>query len=113
MKELPVDLQIKAQVFEIVRLLSKTSHPGPAAVAEMASTFVSTCNAAKEDTLALHGMEVASHICNESSQTAVINDLLHVMQLLASPILIQLERGRLEGLNRNETQQLKRRIGMA
>ncbi|KAL4815968.1 hypothetical protein BDW67DRAFT_162707 [Aspergillus spinulosporus] len=113
MKELPVDLQIKVQVFEIVRVLSDTSHPGPAALAEMANTFVSTCNAAKEDTLALRGREVASQLCNESSQTAVINNLLYVMQLLAPPILIQLERGRLEGLNQNETQQLKRRIGMA
>jgi hypothetical protein len=111
-KELPVDLQIKAQVFEIARVLSKASYPGPAELAEMASTFVSTCNAKKEDMLALHAMEVASHIRNESSQTAVVNSLLSVMQLLAPPILIQLERGRLEGLNRNETQQLKRRIGM-
>ncbi|KAL3428941.1 hypothetical protein BDV09DRAFT_190551 [Aspergillus tetrazonus] len=112
LKELPVDLQIKAQAFEIARVLSKASHPGPAELAEMASTFVSTCNAEKEDMLALHAMEVASHICNESSQTAVVNNLLHIMQLLAPPILIQLERGRLKGLNRNETQQLKRRIGM-
>ncbi|KAL4751160.1 hypothetical protein BDW72DRAFT_174184 [Aspergillus terricola var. indicus] len=113
MKELPVTLQIKAQVFEIVQVLSETSHPGPAALSEMASTFVSTCNAAKEDTLATRGLEVASQLCNESGQTAVIDNLVYVMQLLAPPILIQLERGRLEGLNRNETQQLKRRIGLA
>ncbi|KAL4733116.1 hypothetical protein BDV11DRAFT_200663 [Aspergillus similis] len=113
MKELPVAVQIKAQVFEIIRVLSKTTRPEPAALSEMASTFVSTCNAAEEDNLVLRGMEVANQLRNEGSQTAVINNLVYVMQLLAPPILIQLERGLLEGLNRNETQQLKRRIGMA
>ncbi|KAL6233482.1 hypothetical protein BDW75DRAFT_186649 [Aspergillus navahoensis] len=113
MKELPVALQIKDQVFEIVRVVSQTSQAGPAALLEMAGTFVSTCNAAKEEALALRAMEVASQLCNESSQTDVANTLVYIMQLLAPPILIQLERGKLEGLSRTETQQLKQRIGMA
>ncbi|KAL4973259.1 hypothetical protein BDW66DRAFT_142663 [Aspergillus desertorum] len=112
-KELPVALQIKDQVFELVRVLSKASQPGPATLSEMASTFVSTCNAAKEEALALRGLEVASQLYNESSQAAVIKNLVYIMQLLAPPVLIQLERGRLEGLSRTETQQLKQRIGMA
>ncbi|KAL4983072.1 hypothetical protein BDW68DRAFT_169640 [Aspergillus falconensis] len=113
MKELPVALQIKGQVFEIVRVLSQTSQPGPATLSKMAGMLVSTCNAAKEETLAMRAMEVASLLCNESSQTSVVNTLVYIMQLLAPPILIQLERGRLEGLSRIETQQLKQRIGMA
>ncbi|KAL4992977.1 hypothetical protein BDV10DRAFT_38793 [Aspergillus recurvatus] len=113
MKELPVALQIKGQVFEIVRLLSQTSQPGPAALSETASTFVSTCNAAKDETLVLRSMELAIQLCNKSSQATVINTLVYIMQLLAPPILIQLERGRLQGLSRTETQQLKQRIGMA
>ncbi|KAL4945352.1 hypothetical protein BDV06DRAFT_40767 [Aspergillus oleicola] len=49
-------------------------------------------------------------------QPAPINETLEVlssiMQLLDPPVLLQLERGRLEGLSRAETQQLKHKIGM-
>ncbi|KAL2862902.1 uncharacterized protein BJX67DRAFT_274029 [Aspergillus lucknowensis] len=40
------------------------------------------------------------------------DDLVHIMELLDPPILTQLERGKLNGLSRVQTEQLKSRIGM-
>ncbi|RDW87209.1 uncharacterized protein DSM5745_03851 [Aspergillus mulundensis] len=111
-EELPVALQIKAQVFEIARMFSKTSQPVQTMLAEMASTFVSTCKSAGEKALELHATQAASQIRNNQKSATVIYTLGQIMQLLAPPVLLQLERGNLEGMSRAETQRLKQRIGM-
>ncbi|KAL4783972.1 hypothetical protein BJX76DRAFT_240784 [Aspergillus varians] len=49
---------------------------------------------------------------NGSGPTTILDTLVDIMQLLEPPILLQLERGRLEGLTRAETEHLKRRVGM-
>lgn len=45
-------------------------------------------------------------------RSAVLDVLLDIMKVLESPVLIQLERGKLGGLSRAETRQLKDRVGL-
>jgi hypothetical protein len=49
---------------------------------------------------------------NEDGPAAPLNTLVDIMKLLEPPILLQLERGKLKGLSRAETQELKQKIGM-
>lgn len=49
---------------------------------------------------------------NEGGLTTLLRDLTDIMRMLEPPILLQLERGKLEGLSRAETQRLKQEIGL-
>lgn len=49
---------------------------------------------------------------NEAGPTTLLHGLVDIMRMLEPPILLQLERGKLEGLSRAETQQLKQKIGL-
>ncbi|KAL4907598.1 hypothetical protein BDW74DRAFT_110645 [Aspergillus multicolor] len=112
-EKLPVALQIKAQVFEISRTFSKTyTEPEQTVLAEMASMLVSTCKSARDKELELHAIQAAGQLCNNRKSATAVHTLVQIMDLLAPPVLLQLERGIIEGMSRAETQLLKKRIGM-
>ncbi|KAJ0417224.1 hypothetical protein BJY00DRAFT_211942 [Aspergillus carlsbadensis] len=71
------------------------------------------------ETLALIGvstkkyLEVSGQIMRDKDTTAVLfHALLNIMMSLEPPVLTQLERGKLNGLSRAQTKELKIRIGM-
>ncbi|KAL3446831.1 hypothetical protein BJX65DRAFT_308737 [Aspergillus insuetus] len=58
-------------------------------------------------------MEVSGQVERDKDATAGLFDaLLNIMMSLEPPVLIQLERGKLNGLSRAQTEELKLRIGM-
>ncbi|KAL2816859.1 hypothetical protein BDW59DRAFT_135814 [Aspergillus cavernicola] len=60
------DLQIKTQIFEIIQIFTKpklVAQPEPTLLAEMASRFVLTCNAASMEALGSYATEVAIQLC--------------------------------------------------
>jgi hypothetical protein len=58
-------------------------------------------------------LEVSGQVERDKDATAGLFDaLLNVMMSLEPPVLIQLERGKLNGLSRAQTEELKLRIGM-
>ncbi|KAL4911822.1 hypothetical protein BDW62DRAFT_42085 [Aspergillus aurantiobrunneus] len=172
-QDLPMDIQIKAQVLEIIKIFNTAVRARPIMLANMAHSFVSACESANKDVLQPYATEVATHLCihaafrmyrdsnngsskgfdkylarlpegegkapeyitqtlpsigisekacletirqtvrvNESGPTIPLDTLVNIMQLLEPPVLLQLERGKLKGLSRAKTQQLKQRVGM-
>ncbi|KAI9373210.1 hypothetical protein BJX61DRAFT_395351 [Aspergillus egyptiacus] len=163
-ESLPLDIQIKTHILEITQILSEHDsevQPEPAVYAELASTFISTCNATRNEAISCRAAEVAlqlctgghmdslqrmpqeveqgekiipeciartlpvigisTHVYHEAIQTvhirrdkaaAHLRPIMEIMKQLTPPILAQLERGKLNGLSRDETQQLKQRVGL-
>lgn len=171
---LPVTIDIKAQVLEIIKTFNTAVRVEPNILVEMASTFVSTCNASGLEVIKRRAAEIAIQLCiqavfrvyqdsnndgpegfmefctsfaeegvtkipeyivqilpsigastdtlfkiacqmertNEGGPTTLLHGLIDIMRMLEPPILLQLERGKLEGLSRVETQQLKQKIGL-
>ncbi|KAL4805242.1 hypothetical protein BDV18DRAFT_140482, partial [Aspergillus unguis] len=110
---LPLSIHIKVQILAIVRMIANVSPTEPPIVADMAENFVSTCRSTGEDAIESYAIEVAAQLHNNEDWSTKVYDLLvDIMQLLEAPILLQLERGQLEGLTRAETQQLKERAGL-
>ncbi|KAL3458479.1 hypothetical protein BJX64DRAFT_292092 [Aspergillus heterothallicus] len=49
---------------------------------------------------------------DKGTTTRLFDSLINIMMSLETPVLIQLERGKLKGLSRAQTEELKARIGM-
>ncbi|KAL4882314.1 hypothetical protein BJY04DRAFT_217234 [Aspergillus karnatakaensis] len=179
---MPIDLEIKVQILEIIRSfvrLEEAEPPEPTVLAELASTFVSTCISTGK-CLKTSAIDIANRLCahaalieyernqrpghqqgfienlvdmykmskgrrdpedvsayfiNMPSATGIpvedwleaiiqiacynraklatpLNNIVYIMESLDSPVLLQLERGKLGNLTRAETQELKKKIGM-
>ncbi|KAL3469028.1 hypothetical protein BJX99DRAFT_242248 [Aspergillus californicus] len=173
----PADLQIKTQIFRIIQVLIKqrpSIQPEPVTLAELAKTFVLTCNTASIGALGGNTTKIAIQLCihaafqtyrssndksmdefmkhsmgtlggqeaaeipeyvsttllsigvtfeayfeaiknledGEPTTTPISTALADIMKLLKPPVLTQLEMGKLDGLSRAETEELKRRVGM-
>ncbi|KAI9928079.1 hypothetical protein MW887_002931 [Aspergillus wentii] len=59
-----------------------------------------------------HLQVVSANMSGSRFAETVVDFLTDLMRTLEPPVLIQLERGKLGGLSRAETQQLKERVGL-